>query len=959
MKCHESTLARFSINIFVSLAFSLLPGVLVDGLIDPQHGLNRDSWSECHEHTPVVELELLLWRTRSLGLQSPLPAHLIQHEQHRRAEHVAIIAEDTPARRHLLRPELEHLVKPVHDPHHARVHHPEEVVVPFGVVDAELRERVHEAPLHVVHDERRDMASGGATAEAGLGEDGLLGVRNDRLRCRHDFEDRQLHWSHGVGAHDDGRRAVAEEHLVGERLQVPVLWPGEEHEGELGAYHQHARAAVVLGEVLGEAQGGGAGEAAVEVEHATAHGGAEAQEVDQAEVHAGDVRAGVGGDDEVGDVFGRAAPLSDRLPAGCRGELRHRGLDDVEARVQGRRGPVEELRVGAHKRLVVVEETPSLDLVFELLVVLTLGEAEVIVWVYILRYARFWVSRAHCQHCCKAIGARYTAGHLGVDSSHGTRFLHAEYAEQRKLGYAQHKELQRKLAGDVPISSQIVTVAAATKPPQEQLELQAGLRFPGDERIRAVVSQRRDWDVSCEGWGGSGKGGILSHEFRPDYPCAVDVVLESVHEVRMKRHGQVHLAVSLPGREHNPAAMIHGHVIDTARRRLGAPRHVHRHNLVRHTEPKVRQLMHTEHGAPTHICHPPSRQRHHPLDPRPDPGHRRRYHLPHGSLDRPRGAEQPRVADELPGIGARYAPPDAVADVAVTDGGPEAAAQVHLEQQVRVFPGGEPLGAHERRPADSRQRYERRHRLRRHLGGVVRQRRQPVYVPLQRPDVVGAACWIGERRSITNIDMACELVTVGVGYGLPAVLQRRKGLHERHRRRAPTGDRRPRVQEQKEGTAVDHGMVNRHAEHQAAGVQPRDLNGHNGRRERPGVVLRQQARHLHRTAAASNGLGLEEGNTGTGAVDDHVPCLLHVERERGGEGRFQPLHHRGKLFAAGILNINSCTGGVATHGASKKESFTAFFTFSSGVGVGTTRDTESMRTPGTAMSMSISIAILQ
>ncbi|WVZ49048.1 hypothetical protein U9M48_000430 [Paspalum notatum var. saurae] len=325
-----------------------------------QHGLNGDSWSECHEHTPVVELELLLWRTRSLGLQSPLPAHLIQHEQHRRAEHVAVIAEDTPARRQLLRLELEYLVHPVHDPHHARVHHPEEVVVPFGAVDAELRERVHEALLHVVHDDRRELAAGAAAAEAGLGEvheQGVLRVRNDRLRRRHDLEDRELRWSHGVGAHDHGGGAVAEEHLVGERLQVPVLGPGEEHEGELRADHQHARAAVVLGEVLGEAERGGAREAAVEVEHAAAHGGAEAEEVDQPEVHAGDVRAGIGGDDEVGDVGGRAAPLGDRFPAGHRGELRHCRLDDVEARVQGRRGRVQELRVGVHERLVVVEET--------------------------------------------------------------------------------------------------------------------------------------------------------------------------------------------------------------------------------------------------------------------------------------------------------------------------------------------------------------------------------------------------------------------------------------------------------------------------------------------------------------------------------------------------------------------------------------------------------------------------
>ncbi|WVZ49053.1 hypothetical protein U9M48_000434 [Paspalum notatum var. saurae] len=178
------------------------------------------------------------------------------------------------------------------------------------------------------------------------------------LVSRHDLEDRELHWYDGVGAQDHGGRAVAEEHLVDERLVVSILGPSEEHEGELCADHQYARAAVILSEILGEAQRGGAREAAVEVEHAAAHGGAEAQEVDQAEVHAGDVRAGVGGDDEVGDVGCRAAPLGDRLLAGRRRELRHRGLDDVKARVQGRRGPVEELRVGVQERVVVVEESP-------------------------------------------------------------------------------------------------------------------------------------------------------------------------------------------------------------------------------------------------------------------------------------------------------------------------------------------------------------------------------------------------------------------------------------------------------------------------------------------------------------------------------------------------------------------------------------------------------------------------
>ena len=145
--------------------------------------------------------------------------------------------------------------------------------------------------------------------------------------------------------------------LVDERLEVAFLGRSEHHDGELGADDEDARAAVVLGQVLGDAQRGGAGEAAAEVEHGSAHGGAEAQELHQPEVHTWDVRAGVGGHDEVRDVGGRAAPLGDRLARCRRRELRHRGLDDVEPRVQGRRRPVQELRVRGQERLVVVEET--------------------------------------------------------------------------------------------------------------------------------------------------------------------------------------------------------------------------------------------------------------------------------------------------------------------------------------------------------------------------------------------------------------------------------------------------------------------------------------------------------------------------------------------------------------------------------------------------------------------------
>jgi hypothetical protein len=67
------------------------------------------------------------------------------------------------------------------------------------------------------------------------------------------------------------------------------------------------------------------------------------------------VGAGVGGDDEVGDVRGGAAPLGDRPRRGGHGQLRHGVLGDAEARVEGRKSAVDELRVAGDRLLGVVE----------------------------------------------------------------------------------------------------------------------------------------------------------------------------------------------------------------------------------------------------------------------------------------------------------------------------------------------------------------------------------------------------------------------------------------------------------------------------------------------------------------------------------------------------------------------------------------------------------------------------
>jgi hypothetical protein len=69
--------------------------------------------------------------------------------------------------------------------------------------------------------------------------------------------------------------------------------------------------------------------AAVEVKHGAVDGRVEAEEGGQAEVGAGHVGAGVGADDEVGDVGGRPPPLGDGLARGRGGKLWHGGGRDV------------------------------------------------------------------------------------------------------------------------------------------------------------------------------------------------------------------------------------------------------------------------------------------------------------------------------------------------------------------------------------------------------------------------------------------------------------------------------------------------------------------------------------------------------------------------------------------------------------------------------------------------------
>jgi len=113
-------------------------------------------------------------------------------------------------------------------------------------------------------------------------------------------------------------------------------------------------------------------------------------------------RAGVGAEDEVGDVGGWAAPLGDGLGRRGRGQLRDGGGGDLHTGVQGRQRAVLEVRVRGEELLVQVDEalldarlvTYPGELALEVGEVLAVCDAEVVVGVLVLGQARRRVRRA-------------------------------------------------------------------------------------------------------------------------------------------------------------------------------------------------------------------------------------------------------------------------------------------------------------------------------------------------------------------------------------------------------------------------------------------------------------------------------------------------------------------------------------------------------------------------------------
>jgi len=147
-------------------------------------------------------------------------------------------------------------------------------------------------------------------------------------------------------------------------------------------------------------------------------------------------RAGVGAEDKVGDIGGRAAPLRDGLGGRFRSQLRDGGGGDFHALVQGRPRGVDEARIGGQKLLVEVQVAlpdagllvvaDPAELGLEVGEVLAAGDAEVVVGVIILGNARRRVRRADAEHGGRPIRALCTP-HLvdgGRCAPHGCRRRH-------------------------------------------------------------------------------------------------------------------------------------------------------------------------------------------------------------------------------------------------------------------------------------------------------------------------------------------------------------------------------------------------------------------------------------------------------------------------------------------------------------------------------------------------------
>ncbi|KAK2970851.1 hypothetical protein RJ640_016647 [Escallonia rubra] len=124
---------------------------------------------------------------------------------------------------------------------------------------------------------------------------------------------RELDGDIGIGAYDHGDSTITEKSLPNEGVQMGVRGSTESDGGDFEADDEDASTGIILGEILGQAEDGAAGEAALLVHHEPLDGGAEAEELGELAVGAGYVDARGGAEDEVSDLGLGLAPLLDGL----------------------------------------------------------------------------------------------------------------------------------------------------------------------------------------------------------------------------------------------------------------------------------------------------------------------------------------------------------------------------------------------------------------------------------------------------------------------------------------------------------------------------------------------------------------------------------------------------------------------------------------------------------------------
>lgn len=129
------------------------------------------------------------------------------------------------------------------------------------------------------------------------------------------MKERSFYGKVRIGADDDSRGAITEQRPSDHAVKVGPRRSAEVHDGDLGADGEDTSTAIVLGEVLGMAKDGGAGEATLLVEHGAADRGVEAEKLGELVVGAEHVDAAGGAEDEMGDVGLGSPPLLDGL--GC------------------------------------------------------------------------------------------------------------------------------------------------------------------------------------------------------------------------------------------------------------------------------------------------------------------------------------------------------------------------------------------------------------------------------------------------------------------------------------------------------------------------------------------------------------------------------------------------------------------------------------------------------------------